>query len=66
MKQLHVALLGLGFGLAFLPIYLDHPDVTEVSVYDPDPELLRSVKEDRKSTRLNSSHPTTSRMPSSA
>ena len=45
MKQLHVALLGLGFGLAFLPIYLDHPDVTEVSVYDPDPALRRSGKE---------------------
>ena len=27
---------------------------------------LKGVKEDRKSTRLNSSHPTTSRMPSSA
>ena len=27
---------------------------------------LECVREDRKSTRLNSSHPTTSRMPSSA
>ena len=45
MKQLHAALLGLGFGLAFLPIYLDHPEVAEVSVYDPDPALLKSVKE---------------------
>ena len=30
------------------------------------PEAIRKGKEDRKSTRLNSSHPTTSRMPSSA
>ena len=28
--------------------------------------LPESVRQDRKSTRLNSSHPTTSRMPSSA
>ena len=28
--------------------------------------LLTSIRRDRKSTRLNSSHPTTSRMPSSA
>ena len=31
-----------------------------------DKELFGAVKSDRKSTRLNSSHPTTSRMPSSA
>ena len=30
------------------------------------PVISRYVKSDRKSTRLNSSHPTTSRMPSSA
>ena len=29
-------------------------------------KMLKSLEEDRKSTRLNSSHPTTSRMPSSA
>ena len=28
--------------------------------------LMEGLQEDRKSTRLNSSHPTTSRMPSSA
>ena len=27
MRKLNVALVGLGFGLSFLPIYLDHPDV---------------------------------------
>ena len=35
--------------------------------YDKQSELLNLMYEgDRKSTRLNSSHPTTSRMPSSA
>ena len=30
------------------------------------PQAVRAIKEDRKSTRLNSSHPRLSRMPSSA
>ena len=35
-------------------------------LYDKSLEVAQKLKEDRKSTRLNSSHPTTSRMPSSA
>lgn len=27
MKKLNVALAGMGFGGAFLPIYMNHPDV---------------------------------------
>ena len=37
-----------------------------VEISDDEAEKIRKVKEDRKSTRLNSSHHTTSRMPSSA
>lgn len=33
---LRVALVGLGFGGSFAPIYRDHPDVEEVGLYDPD------------------------------
>ena len=40
MKELNVALIGLGFGGCFLPIYLDHPNVAEVTVYDANPEVL--------------------------
>ena len=47
-----------------------NPDGVFVSNGPGDPEDVKPVidvlKEDRKSTRLNSSHPTTSRMPSSA
>ena len=39
-------------------------NVTVVSEIDGN--LIVNVKEDRKSTRLNSSHPSSSRMPSSA
>ena len=37
-----------------------------VKAYAPGKELAKPDETDRKSTRLNSSHPTTSRMPSSA
>jgi predicted dehydrogenase len=37
---LHVALVGLGFGGEFIPIYLNHPDVSAVTICDLDPETL--------------------------
>ncbi len=36
MAKLKIALVGLGFGGSFLPIYLDHPDVARVGVVDTD------------------------------
>ena len=38
--RLRVAVVGLGFGAEFLPIYLDHPDVQSVAVCDSDPTRL--------------------------
>jgi predicted dehydrogenase len=38
--KIRVAVVGLGFGAEFVPIYLDHPDVRSVAVYDADPERL--------------------------
>ena len=35
-RKLGVALVGLGFGGSFAPIYRDHPDVRTVGLYDPD------------------------------
>ncbi len=40
---LKVALVGLGFGAEFVPIYRDHPAVAEVAICDPNPETLRSM-----------------------
>ena len=42
--------------------------ITTVSIYSKEDRyaMFRSKAEDRKSTRLNSSHPSSSRMPSSA
>ena len=40
---LRVAVVGLGFGAEFVPIYLDHPDVAEVAICDARPERLEHV-----------------------
>ncbi len=39
MKKINVALVGLGFGYGFVPIYVDHPSVGKVGIYDPDDGL---------------------------
>ena len=42
---LRVAVVGLGFGAEFVPIYLDHPDVASVVVCDGNPQRLARVTE---------------------
>ncbi len=37
---LSIAVVGLGFGAEFVPIYLDHPDVRSVSICDANPDRL--------------------------
>lgn len=41
--QLHVGIVGLGFGAEFVPIYQRHPAVGEVSIADADPARLAHV-----------------------
>ena len=38
--KVHIAVVGLGFGAEFVPIYLDHPDVESVVICDSNPERL--------------------------
>lgn len=45
MKKLNIALVGLAFGGTFLPIYLDHPSVETVGVFDTDSNVLKTMKE---------------------
>lgn len=42
-KGLHVAVVGLGFGAEFVPIYLDHPDVRAVTICDQDGARLSRI-----------------------
>ncbi len=44
-RHLRVAIVGLGFGAEFVPIYLDHPDVETVTICDSNPVRLREVGE---------------------
>ena len=45
MKKLNVALVGLGFGGAFAPIYKEHPNVGEVTLCDPNPDRLKQTND---------------------
>ncbi len=45
MKKINVCLVGLRFGLEFVPIYRDHPDVGEVWVCDTNEELLKLARD---------------------
>ena len=44
-KLIRVAVVGLGFGAEFVPIYLDHPDVASVAICDLDEERLNRTGE---------------------
>lgn len=44
-KKLRIALVGLGFGAEFVPIYLDHPDVASLAICDQNENRLREVGE---------------------
>ena len=41
--KIRVAVVGLGFGAEFVPIYLDHPDVESVALCDTNPERLNKT-----------------------
>ena len=43
MKTINVALVGLGFGGAFAPIYKEHPNVGEVTLFDINPDVLKNT-----------------------
>ena len=44
-NNIHVALVGLGFGAEFIPIYRHHPRVRAVTIVDRDPAVLARAAE---------------------
>src|SRR5579885_1268661 len=42
-ERLRIAVVGLGFGAEFVPIYLAHPDVAEVGICDPNPAAIAEI-----------------------
>ena len=45
MKKLNVAIVGLSFGLEFVPIYLEHPDVESLTIVETNPRLLKAAQD---------------------
>ena len=45
MKRIAVALVGLSFGMEFLPIYQRHPGVSRIVAVDLNPKLLKVAHE---------------------
>ena len=43
MKKINVALVGMGFGGAFVGIYKEHPNVGTMGLYDTNPDTLRGA-----------------------
>jgi predicted dehydrogenase len=41
--KVRVAIVGMGFGASFVPIYLHHPDVAGVGIVDPDTATLHNA-----------------------
>ena len=44
-QPVRIAVVGLGFGAEFVPIYRDHPNVASVAICDQDEERLRRTGE---------------------
>jgi len=45
MNKIKIAVVGLHFGAEFVPIYQNHPDVSEVIIADINPAALNKIKE---------------------
>ena len=54
-KQINVAVVGLGFGGAFVPIWRDHPDVASLGITDLDMKHTQMVAETYGISKIYSS-----------
>ena len=44
-NKIKVGMVGISFGMEFIPIYLKHPDVYEIAIADTNPELIKIAQE---------------------
>lgn len=52
IRKIRVALVGLGFGAEFVPIYIHHPNVEYLALCDTDSELLAKIGDKFQIKRL--------------
>src|SRR3954471_5789184 len=50
-KRVRVAIVGLGFGAEFIPIYQNHPDAEMVAICQRNPESLKAIGDAFKVSR---------------
>ena len=43
MKQINIAIVGLGFGAEFIPIYQRHPEANMYAICQRDPKKLETI-----------------------
>ncbi len=55
MKKLNVALVGLSFGSAFVPIYKHHPNVGKLALCDTNPDTLKMMSDRYNADKVYSS-----------
>lgn len=48
---MHVAVVGLGFGRAFVPLYREHPEVNRITLCDQDEDSVRAAQADAPDAR---------------
>ena len=44
MDKMKVAIVGLSFGLEFVPIYLSHPNVSQLIIVDQNPSMIKTAQ----------------------
>ena len=43
-NKIKVGMVGISFGMEFIPIYMKHPDVYEIAIADTNPELIKTAQ----------------------
>ena len=44
-NKIKVGMVGISFGMEFIPIYMKHPDVYEIAIADTNLELIKTAQE---------------------
>lgn len=48
-NKIKVGMVGISFGMEFIPIYMKHPDVYEIAIADTNLELIKQPRKNLES-----------------